>query len=162
MVPDLADESDADQQSRSAHSWRNDPGVPAFPDEHPLIVFDGSCVLCSASAQFVLRHDRRGRFRLTTAQGALGEGLYRHFGLARGDYETLLVIADGRLATHSEAAIAIARGLGWPWRAATLARLVPRRWRDGLYVRGARNRDRLFGRRDQCWAPTAGQRDRIV
>ncbi|CAA9510767.1 MAG: hypothetical protein AVDCRST_MAG91-1619, partial [uncultured Sphingomonadaceae bacterium] len=45
-------------------SWRRDPAVPAFPDEHPLIVFDGECVLCSANAQFVLRSDRRRRFRL--------------------------------------------------------------------------------------------------
>ncbi|HYG48264.1 MAG TPA: hypothetical protein VD846_10030 [Allosphingosinicella sp.] len=27
-------------------SWRADPNVPAFPDEHPLIVFDESA--CSA------------------------------------------------------------------------------------------------------------------
>ena len=35
-------------------SWRDDPEVPAFPDDHPLIVFDGECVLCSANARFVL------------------------------------------------------------------------------------------------------------
>lgn len=26
-------------------------------DDHPIIVFDAECVLCSANAQFVLRHD---------------------------------------------------------------------------------------------------------
>ena len=31
-----------------------------FPDDHPLIIFDGHCVLCSRWAQFVIRHDRGG------------------------------------------------------------------------------------------------------
>ena len=162
MEPVLAGEGDADCALRPVYSWRRDPGVPAFSDDRPVIVFDGSCVLCSASAQFVLRHDRRGRFRLTTAQGAVGEALYRHFGLANGDYETLLVLEEGRLLTRSQAAIAIARGLGWPWRAATIARLVPRALRDRLYVLVARNRYRLFGRRNSCWAPSSEQRDRIL
>jgi predicted DCC family thiol-disulfide oxidoreductase YuxK len=143
-------------------SWRDDPAVPSFPDEHPLIVFDGECVLCSVNAQFVLRHDRRRRFRLTTAQGALGQALYRHFGLATDDYQTMLVLAEGELLTESEAALAIAGGLGWPWRAAVAAQVVPQRLRDGLYRLIARNRFRLFGRRATCWAAAPADRDRIL
>lgn len=143
-------------------SWRSDPAVPAFPDEHPLIVFDGNCVLCSANAQFVLRHDRRRRFRLTTAQGELGQSLYRHFGLSTAHNETMLVLDRGKLLTQSEAALAIAGGLGWPWRAAVLARVVPRTLRDGMYRLIARNRFRLFGRRAICWTPAPDDRDRIL
>jgi predicted DCC family thiol-disulfide oxidoreductase YuxK len=134
----------------------------AAAGDKPLIVFDGMCVLCSANARFVLRHDRRRRFRLTTAQGPLGEALYRHFGLSTGDYETMLVVDKGRLLTESEAAIAIARGLGWPWKAAAAARIVPRRVRDALYRLVARNRFRLFGRRETCWAPSPADADRIL
>jgi predicted DCC family thiol-disulfide oxidoreductase YuxK len=144
------------------YSWRSDPAVPAFPDEHPLIVFDGECVLCSANARFVLRHDKSGSFRLTTAQGVLGQALYRHFGLGTSDYETMLVLEAGRLLTESDAALAIARGLGWPWRSAGVFRLVPRRVRNGCYRLVARNRFRLWGRRQSCFAPAAGERDRMV
>ena len=42
-----------------AYSYREDPSVPAFPDDRPIIIFDGHCVLCSRFARFVLRHDRR-------------------------------------------------------------------------------------------------------
>ena len=31
-----------------AYSYRNDPAVPAFPDERPIVIFDGNCVLCYA------------------------------------------------------------------------------------------------------------------
>lgn len=136
--------------------------MPAFPDDRPLIVFDGLCVLCSANAQFVLRHDHQGRFRLTVAQGTIGEALYRHYGLVKGDYETLLVLAQGRLLTHSDAAIAVYEQLGWPWRLATLARFVPRLLRDPLYLLIARNRYRLFGRREACWMPSNADRARIL
>ena len=130
--------------------------------DKPLIVFDGHCVLCSGNARFVLRHDRKRHFNLTTAQGPLGEALYQHYGLPTDDYETMLVIEDGRLFTQSDGAIAIARGLGWPWRAAAAARIVPRPIRDALYRLVARNRYRLFGRREACWVPTADEADRIL
>jgi predicted DCC family thiol-disulfide oxidoreductase YuxK len=38
----------------------------------PIIVFDAMCVLCSANVAFLLRHDRRGRFRLASMQGEAG------------------------------------------------------------------------------------------
>ncbi|HYJ82783.1 MAG TPA: DCC1-like thiol-disulfide oxidoreductase family protein, partial [Allosphingosinicella sp.] len=96
------------------YSWRSDAAVPAFADSLPLIVFDGECVLCSAGAHFVLRHDRSRHFRLTIAQGPLGAALYRHFGLRADEEGTILLLDGGRLLTDSDAALAIAAGLGWP------------------------------------------------
>jgi predicted DCC family thiol-disulfide oxidoreductase YuxK len=142
--------------------WRADPAVPSFPDQFPLIIFDAECVLCSANAQFVLQHDRSGRFRLTTAQGELGQALYRHFGLSTSEYETMLLLEQGRVRRDSDGVIAIAEGLGWPWRAAGVLRLVPRALRDSLYRLVARNRYRLFGRRAVCWAPPPHAIDRIL
>lgn len=130
--------------------------------ERPLIVFDGDCVMCSSQAQFVMRNDRGRRFNLTTAQGPLGQELYRRLGLPTEDFETMLLVEDGRVLSHSDAAIGIAAGLGWPWRAALIARLVPRALRDRLYRVVARNRYRWFGRRETCWRPTPDIADRIL
>jgi predicted DCC family thiol-disulfide oxidoreductase YuxK len=143
-------------------SWRADPEVPVFPDRHPLIVFDGGCVMCSANARFVLRHDRRRRFRLTTAQGPLGASLYRHFGLRSDEEGTILVLEDGRLLAESDAVLAVSRGLGWPWRIAAAGLVLPRPLRDRLYRWVARNRFRWFGRRETCWRPAAAESDRIL
>ena len=132
--------------------------VPA--DGHPLIVFDGLCVLCSANARFVLRHDRKGHFRLTTAQGSLGSALYERLGLDPD--ATMLVVEEGRALTESDSFIAIMRGLGWPWRAAAAVKIVPKAIRDPFYRLVARNRFRLFGRRDVCWLPSPADSDRIL
>ena len=111
---------------RRAFSWRGDPDVPSFPDDHPLIGFDGTCVLCSANAHFVLRRDHRRTFRLTHAQSALGLALYRHFGLRSDEQGTMILLRDGQLFTHSDAVIAIAQlqlGRSFEREARTLERL---------------------------------------
>jgi predicted DCC family thiol-disulfide oxidoreductase YuxK len=128
----------------------------------PVIVFDAECVLCSANAQFVLRHDRRGHFRLASMQSEAGAALYRRFGIDPADPETMIVV-EGELALRdSDAVLAVARGLGWPWRALGVFALVPRGLRDGAYRWVARRRYRLFGRRDTCWVPNAAQRERML
>ena len=133
-----------------------------LPGGQPLIIFDGHCVLCSATARFVLRHDRRRRFRLTTAQSGTGRTIQRRFGLDPDALETIVVVRDGRALTRSDAVLAIAAGLGWPWRAAAAFRLVPGFLRDPVYDLVARNRYRWFGRRDACWLPGPAEADRIL
>ncbi len=147
---------------RAPYSYRNDPAVPAFLDDKPVIIFDGYCALCSGWAQFVLRRDTRRIFRLLPAQTPLGRALYVHYGLDPTDYETNILIADGVATFKSEACIRMAEGLGLPWSLAALFRILPRPWRDRLYGVLARNRLRVFGRRASCYAPAPRDVDRFL
>lgn len=148
--------------TRPAFSYRADPAVPAFPDDKPLIVFDGLCVLCSSSARFVLRHDRHGRFRLTAAQSTIGQALYRHLGLSQADLDTFLLIEDGQAWFKSDAALRVAVRLGPPWSIAALLRVMPPRLRDAAYDVIARNRYRIFGRRQTCFLPEPRDAARVL
>jgi len=136
---------------RPPYSYRDDDAVPRFPDEKPIIIFDGLCALCSGSAAFVLRHDHAGTFRLLAAQSELGRALYEHYGLDPTDYESMILIADGVAWFKSESAIRIAQGLGLPWSLTALCRVIPRRIRDSFYTWIARNRLRWFGGRTSCY-----------
>lgn len=129
---------------------------------HPIIVFDAECVLCSANARFVLRHDRHGVFRLASMQGEAGLALYRQFGIDPANPETMIVLRGGEALRDSDAVLAIWRGLGWPWKAAAAFGVVPRGLRDPLYRWVARNRYRWFGRREVCWAPDPRWRERML
>lgn len=131
-------------------------------DAAPIILFDGVCVLCTANAKFVLRHDRRGHFRLASVQSEAGHALCRCLGVDPENPETMLVIESERARRDSDAVLAIAEGLGWPWRALSVLRAIPRSWRDAVYARVARNRYRLFGKRETCWVPSAEQKARIL
>ncbi|MBX7483353.1 thiol-disulfide oxidoreductase DCC family protein [Qipengyuania qiaonensis] len=128
----------------------------------PVIVYDGHCVLCSANARFVLKHDRQGRFRLAAMQGPAGAALMRRVGVDPDDPDTLIVVDGMRVLRDSNAVLAIWAGLGWPWRVSTVFQLIPRALRDFVYRLIARNRYRLFGWREQCFVPDARWQDRIL
>ena len=130
--------------------------------ELPIVVFDAVCPLCSANARFILRHDRRRHFRLVSMQSEAGAALYRRFGIDPEDPETLILVAGDLALRDSDAVLAIWSGLGWPWRAAAIARIVPAALRDPLYRWVARNRYRLFGRLETCWLPGPELADRFL
>jgi predicted DCC family thiol-disulfide oxidoreductase YuxK len=148
--------------SHVPYSYRDDPAVPSCLDDHPIIIFDGYCALCSGWANFVLRHDPEGIYRLLAAQSPLGCALYVHYGLHPQDYETNILIADGRAWFKSEGSIRMAVGLGWPWKLAGILRVLPRALRDRLYEFVARNRLRLFGKRETCYVPDKTFADRYL
>lgn len=145
-----------------AYSYRADPAVPDFPDDKPIIVFDGHCALCSGWARFVIRYDPHGRFRLLPAQTPLGTALYQHYGLDSVHYDTNLLIEDGRLRTKLDGSIRMAAILGWPWTLAGLLRVLPTSLQNALYGLVARNRFRLFGRNDVCYRPNPKEADRFL
>jgi predicted DCC family thiol-disulfide oxidoreductase YuxK len=144
------------------YSWRQDPAVPAFPDDRPVIVFDGHCVLCSRWARFIVRHDTAKQFRLLPAQSPTGRALYVHYGLDPEDYETNILLADGVAWLKSESVIRTALRLGFPWSLVAALLVLPFGWRERLYGLLARNRLRLFGRSDSCMLPVPGQEDRFL
>jgi predicted DCC family thiol-disulfide oxidoreductase YuxK len=128
----------------------------------PVIVFDGVCHLCTGFAQFVIRHDRDGRFLFAAAQSTRGETLYRRLGLRTEDWESNLLILDGRVFTELDAFVEITRRFGGLWSATPILYLLPRPLRDWLYNRIARNRYAWFGKRDACFMPTPELRSRFL
>jgi predicted DCC family thiol-disulfide oxidoreductase YuxK len=132
------------------------------PLAHPVIVFDALCVLCSANAQFVLKHDKAGLFRLASMQGEFGNALYRRFGIDPASPETLIVVDGDHAWRDSDAVLAIYAGLGWPWRAVALFRCIPHCLRDPIYRWIARHRYEIFGRRQTCWLPSPDQSHRLL
>jgi len=120
----------------------------------PVIVFDGICHLCTGFAKFVIRHDRDGRFLFLAAQSPRGGVLYERLGLKTDDFDSNLLILDGRVYTELDAFMEITRRFGGIWRLAPVLYAVPRPVRDWLYNRVARNRYDWFGKRDTCFVPT--------
>ena len=127
-----------------------------------IVLFDAECVLCSANAQFILNHDKAERFYLPSMQAPVGARLFRQHGLDPTDPSSILVIENGKARKDSDAVIAIYEGLGLPWRLMSLFRIIPAFVRDPIYLLVARNRYRLFGKRDTCWLPAERYRARML
>jgi predicted DCC family thiol-disulfide oxidoreductase YuxK len=120
------------------------------------ILFDGVCNLCNGFVQFVVRHDQAGRFRFASLQSAGGQALLAQHGIspAATDPETVMLVENGQVYTHSTAVLRIARGLGGFWALLYAGIVLPRALRDALYRFVARHRYQWFGRQDACMLPT--------
>ena len=118
-----------------------------------VVVFDAQCLLCSRWVRFLLRHDRRGVFRFAAIQGTRGRELLAQAGLQPEGLQTLLLVAGPRHWQHTAAILRVLHALGWPWRLALAAWLVPAPLRDAVYRGVARHRYQLFGRTGTCLRP---------
>lgn len=141
---------------------KNEIGRTARIPDGRIVLFDAECVLCSANASFILSHDRRNEFYLASMQGEVGAQLFRRHGLDPKDPTTILVIEGPKVRRDSDAVLSIYEGLGFPWRFAAIFRVIPRFLRDPIYRFVARNRYRIFGKRESCWVPPEHQRSRVL
>lgn len=128
----------------------------------PIWLFDSVCALCSRGVQYALRFEREPRMRFVAIQSAIGRDLAKRYGVDPDEPDTFLFIENGQALEKSDAVIALSRHLGGPARIASLFRFLPERLRDAAYELIARNRYRVFGKRESCLVPAADQRDRFV
>ena len=120
----------------------------------PVILFDGVCNLCNGWVQFVISHDPSARFRFASFQSPAGRRLSLANGVDPDALKSFFLLSDGTLLARSDAAIEVVVRFGGFWRLLGILRLVPRPLRDWVYSVVARNRYRLFGKREACLMPS--------
>jgi predicted DCC family thiol-disulfide oxidoreductase YuxK len=148
---------------RKAYSYRTDPSVPPFDDAAPLLIFDGKCVLCSSGVQWMLKRDPDGATRFAAIQEEIPRALYAHYDLDADQFDTFMVLAEGRPHLKWAGALAAARTMPAPWSwLGQAGRLVPAALGDRLYDILQRNRLTWFGRRETCLVPSPADRRRFL
>ena len=133
---------------------------PHEPDG--LMLFDGVCNLCHGAVQAVLAIDREGAIRFTPLQSPYGQALAARHGLNPESPDSFVFLDQGRALTKTAAVAAILRRASRPWRWLAIIDHLPRGLTDRIYDAIARNRYRLFGRREHCLVPTEEQRARFI
>ncbi len=128
----------------------------------PVLLFDGVCNLCNGTVQFILKVDRKKVFRFASLQSDIGQQLLRSAAYDGPPLDSVVLIKDQRVFTHSEAVLEIARLLGGFWRLLYAFKAVPRPLRDHIYAWIAKNRYRWFGKKDQCMMPDPELRERFL
>jgi len=118
-----------------------------------VVVFDGECGLCNGFVAWLIRHDAEGRFLIAGSAGQVGKAVVDRAGLAPHITESTLLVWDGTGHVQSDAVVAVAAGLPWPWRAATALRVVPVAWRDAVYRFIAARRPRIEAEDPACGVP---------
>lgn len=133
--------------------------IPARPAVAPLVVFfDGVCNLCNGFVDALMREDQEEVLKYASLQGDTARSLGLGIPEGEGAKASVVVVEGDRRYTESDAVLRIMAALGGVWRLGTIAQVLPKGLRDSAYHWVARNRYRLFGRRDSCRLPTAAER----
>ena len=126
-----------------------------------IILFDGQCVFCDHSVQFILKRDVDEVFQFASLQSDIGQQLLKQYNVD-SSMDSIVVIYMNKLYTQSDAAIVIAQQFKGLWKLLTVVKFIPKWLRDKMYVVIAKNRYRLFGEMDTCRIPTEEEKRRFI
>lgn len=140
---------------------RTETSAGSLPTDARIVFFDGVCGFCNASINFLLKRDTHRRLLFAPLQGETARER-----LSAADIENLnsMVFCTPTGCYRKTAAVVrIGWTLGGVWSVlATLLWLIPRPLRDVGYNFIARNRYRIFGKKETCRLPTPDERARFL
>lgn len=124
-----------------------------------LVLYDGTCGMCSALVRFFVKRDERDHFRFAALQSDLARDVVRRHG---GDPDTLSTLylvdhygeGNEKVRIRGKAALYALRSLGGGYRLPALLRFLPAVVLDLGYRLVARYRYRIFGRSETCEIPS--------
>lgn len=143
-------------------NYQLDHSVHEWTKYERLILFDGVCNWCNAWVRVVIAHDPDGQFKFGALQSEQAQRILRDLHLPSTNYQTFLLLEEGRVFTKSTAALRVIRQLSWWWPLYYVCVLVPTPLRDVVYDFVAHHRYRWMGRTDTCRVPSQAERERFV
>jgi predicted DCC family thiol-disulfide oxidoreductase YuxK len=126
-----------------------------------IILFDGVCNFCNGWVNFVIARDRSRYFKFAPIQSDIGQELRTKCRVDES-VDSIILIENETAYIHSTAALRILRKLDRLWPVLYGLIIVPKLIRDFFYKLFARNRYRLFGKKDVCMVPTPEVRERFL
>ena len=122
--------------------------------EKEIILFDGVCNFCNFWVNFVIKRDKKDLFRFASLQSEKSIELTSKFNFNALKQDTFILIKGDKFYTKSTAALMVCKELSSPIKILFPLIIVPKIFRDFVYDLIARNRYKLFGRRESCRIPT--------
>ena len=122
-----------------------------------VIIFDGICGLCSKSVDILIKIDKEKIFTYTSLQGEFVKTLD-----LEPDIDSILFYKDNTVYYKSTAILKIFQALGGIWVFMTVFYLIPKVIRDFIYNVIAKYRYKIFGKREQCRLPDAGEEELFI
>ncbi len=78
------------------------------------------------------------------------------------DLRSVVLWTQGQMFERSDAVLMVLQQLGGPWTLMGALWVLPRWLRDAVYFLVAKNRYRVFGKRETCRLPTPEERARFL
>jgi predicted DCC family thiol-disulfide oxidoreductase YuxK len=132
------------------------------PDEKSIVLFDGVCNLCNWFVNFLILRDKKNTFLFGSLQSTEVKAILKKNNHTVDNLSTVILLEKNRLYTQSTAVLKIIRKMGGLWPCLYGFIILPKFLRDPAYNLIAKNRYRLFGRRDACMIPTPELKARFL
>ena len=127
-----------------------------------IILFDGVCNFCNFWVNFLIDRDKKDILRFTALQSEKGNELLKKYNLSTNDFDTFVLIDDKKFYIKSTAALKVAKILPGLWPALYVFIIIPKPVRNFLYSLVAKNRYKIFGKKDSCRIPTPEERSKFL
>ncbi|WP_299117851.1 thiol-disulfide oxidoreductase DCC family protein [uncultured Winogradskyella sp.] len=118
--------------------------------EKDIIIFDGECNLCNGVVGWLLKFAPEDLFQFVAFQSAYGQQLLREYGFPTEQLETVILIDNNGVKTHSDGFLKIISKIPKWKRVAALLGFIPRLIRDYIYKTASKNRVKWFGIANSC------------
>lgn len=119
-----------------------------------IILFDGVCNLCNDAINFIIKKDKKDRFRFAAIQSEVGIKLIAKYEINTAIVDSIILIENEKVYIKSTAALRIAKGLKGAYPLFYGGIILPKFIRNWVYDTVAKNRYKWFGKQDSCMIPT--------
>jgi len=123
-------------------------------DQKQIILFDGVCNFCNFWIDFVLKRDKNDLFKFSAIQSSKGIELFKKYNLDSSRQYTFFLISGNKVYTKSTAMLIVCKQLKGVIKILFVFIIIPKFMRDFIYDLIAKNRYRLFGKKEVCRIPT--------
>ena len=130
-----------------------------------IVFYDGYCVLCIKSIDFILSKDTLVAFRFASLQSDFAQKILPEKGYPIANIKNLsniVYLRNHDIKIKSDAVLSILWDLGGIYKVSCLVYCLPRVVRDFGYDRLAKLRYRIFGKRDACRVPTPQEMSKFL
>ena len=126
-----------------------------------VVLFDGVCILCNASVDFIVRHEKDDELKFASLQSDFGKSLIKKTGIETVP-DSILFYCKGELFTKSKAVLHVCRYLTFPLNLLRIFTIIPTSLADLIYEWIAKNRYKWFGKKETCRIPTAEEQNKFL
>ncbi|MDT0559196.1 DUF393 domain-containing protein [Ichthyenterobacterium sp. W332] len=115
-----------------------------------IIIFDGECNLCNGVVGWLLKFAPQDSFSFIPFQSPNGQKLLIEHGFSTTSLDTVILIDEEGIKTHSDGFLRIISKIPKWQRVAALLAFIPKILRDYIYITASRNRVKWFGQSKSC------------
>src|SRR5699024_399563 len=98
-----------------------------------IVLFDGECLFCNKSVQFIIKHDPNAYFSFASLQSSTGKNIKEQYNIPES-LDSLILIENNRYYDASTAALRICKKLNCIYKLGALLLVIPKPLRDTAYL----------------------------